>query len=95
MGYIKINKIKCLHCGDILYSPEDEPNTPQKCSCGKCECLGGSSTMIRKGLEDVDYKEMSEYDLSKYSGKITDEVAEPPPGNDELIKNILNSRKGN
>lgn len=89
MGYIKINKIKCLHCGDILYSPSDNPDEVQRCGCGKCECFGGSSTLVRKGIENVDFKEMSEYDLSKYSGKISDKISDKPPGNDELIDNIL------
>ena len=92
MGFIKINKIKCLHCGDILLSPSDEPEEVQKCSCGKCSCLGGSSTLMRKGIEGIDFKELSEYDLGDYKGKVANEVADPPPGNDQMIENILKGR---
>lgn len=93
MGYIKINKVKCLHCGEILYSSSDNPDEVHKCGCGKVEIFGGESLMGRKGVENVDYKEMSEFDLSNYSGKISEEIADEPPGNEELIQQILNERK--
>lgn len=95
MGFIKINKIKCLHCGDIVLSSKDDPNEVQKCGCGACGAFGGSSMMGRKGLEGIDFKELSEFDLSKYSGKISEEVAEEPPGNREIIDQILKQKKEN
>ena len=57
---IILNKIKCLHCGDIIVSvyTHDYKN----CSCGKISVDGGKSYLKRGFDEPTDYEEMSLYD---------------------------------
>ena len=55
IGPIKINKAKCLHCGDILISNGGY----ETCGCGKLTIGAGSTLQYRTGKEGVDYKELS------------------------------------
>lgn len=72
MGPIKINKAKCLHCGDVLIS-EGKYET---CSCGKLTIGAGSAVQYRSGEKDVDYKEMSIMNES-FFGKINPKETVP------------------
>jgi hypothetical protein len=71
MPYIKTNKIKCLHCGDIIISNISEIEKRVECSCGKCVILGGGS-FLGRGEQNKDYKELSEMDNSKIPKEIKD-----------------------
>ena len=70
MPFIRTNKIKCLHCGDIIISPSDEPEKKVECSCGKCLILGGNSFLGRKGEPNKDFKEMVVLDDTKIPKEI-------------------------
>jgi hypothetical protein len=54
LGMVKLNKAKCLDCGDILISKD--ANKYEKCSCGSLAIRGGSHFLERKGKN---YKELS------------------------------------
>ena len=54
---IIINKIKCINCGDVLESKEE--NDFKRCSCGKVAIDGGHDYLKRIGNEE-DYIELSE-----------------------------------
>ena len=56
-GDIITNKIKCLNCGDVLESKEE--NDFKRCSCGKVAIDGGYDYLKRIGNEE-DYIELSE-----------------------------------
>ena len=51
------NKIKCINCGDVLESKEE--NDFKRCSCGKVAIDGGHDYLKRIGNEE-DYIELSE-----------------------------------
>lgn len=57
---IKINKIKCNHCGDIIVS--ESVHDFRFCSCGVVAVDGGNEYLRRtyKNSKD-DFIEMSEY----------------------------------
>jgi len=54
-GMVKLNKAKCLLCGDILISKE--PNKQETCSCGSLSISGGKYFLSRKGEK---FREMSQ-----------------------------------
>lgn len=81
---LKINKIKCLHCGDIIVGKESQII---ECSCGSCGAGGGKNLMKRKGKPGIDYKELSQWD-EKYFGGVKEDVAKKPPGNDEAFEQL-------
>ena len=51
------NKVKCLHCGDVIESKT--VHDFQKCSCGSISIDGGHEYLKRIGKEE-DYVELSE-----------------------------------
>ena len=51
------NKVKCVYCGDILESKNN--NDFKKCSCGAVAIDGGHEFLKRIGSEE-DYIELSE-----------------------------------
>jgi hypothetical protein len=55
-GLVKVNKAKCLSCGDILISKES--NVLVTCSCGSLQIAGGIHFLERRGTEN--YKELSQ-----------------------------------
>ena len=58
---IKTNKIKCLHCGDIIKSKHTHDF--KRCRCGKVYVDGGLSYMRRgfpEGNWQDHYEELSE-----------------------------------
>jgi hypothetical protein len=61
MKKIKINKIKCNHCGDIIESKSIHDFI--WCKCGKVFVDGGLD-YLRRGFKDgpEDYQEMSEFE---------------------------------
>jgi hypothetical protein len=54
-GMIKLNKAKCLACGDILIS--NASNKWETCSCGSLSIGGGAFFIERKG---TNFREMSQ-----------------------------------
>lgn len=44
---IIINRIKCLHCGDIITS--ESVHDIKRCKCGKCAVDGGTYYLRRVG----------------------------------------------
>jgi hypothetical protein len=56
-GMVKLNKAKCLICGDVLISKD--VNKLETCSCGQFSISGGKHFIMRKGLEGK-YREMSQ-----------------------------------
>lgn len=59
----KLNKIQCKHCKDILISTDDVPE--DRCTCGKNKIHGGSKFLARTGKRGIDYKEMSEANITE------------------------------
>jgi hypothetical protein len=59
----RVNKVKCLHCNDVLVSTDDIPE--DTCSCGVNTIHGGSKFLARTGKKGVDYKELSEVNLTE------------------------------
>ena len=58
---IKINKIQCNHCGDIIVSKNVHDYV--RCGCGKVAVDGGTEYLSRSYTNDLtDYTELSEYD---------------------------------
>ena len=51
------NKIKCINCGDVLESKEE--NDFKRCGCGNVAIDGGHDYLKRMGNEE-DYIELSE-----------------------------------
>ena len=70
MGPIKINKAKCLHCGDILISE----GSYETCSCGALTIGAGSMLQYRSGKEGVDYKELSVMNEEFFGAKNPNDV---------------------
>ena len=58
-GKIKVNKAKCLLCGDVIESTKVHHFT--WCSCGNLAVDGGKS-YIKRGFKTEDWEELSEYD---------------------------------
>ncbi len=57
---IILNRIKCLHCGDVIVS--SYTHDYKKCSCGKVSVDGGTSYLKRGFQVATDYEEMSLFD---------------------------------
>jgi len=58
-GNIKVNRAKCLKCGQVLES--DANNVFQSCSCGNVS-IDGQRDCIRHDYYDEDnYQNLSEY----------------------------------
>ena len=55
---IKVNKIRCLHCGDIITSKSRYDLVT--CSCGACQVDGGTFYLKRTANSREDYEELSE-----------------------------------
>ncbi len=56
---IRMNKMKCRKCGDIIESTS--VHDFKYCSCGSCAVDGGMEYLKRVG-EREDWEELSEYD---------------------------------
>lgn len=88
--FIKLNRAKCLTCGDTLISKAESAALEVSCSCGGLTIAGGSTHSYRKG---TNYKDMCILDFSDCPDVSTD-IPVPPPGSDiseeELkTKNII------
>jgi len=87
--FIKINKAKCLTCGDTLISKPESASKEVTCSCGNLTISGGATHSYRKG---TNYKDMCILDFSDCPEVATD-VPMPPPGStitaEELSKNNI------
>lgn len=59
MARIKVNKARCVHCGDILESTWIHDF--KTCSCGRVSVDGGHDYIRRGFWERGDYEELSEY----------------------------------
>ena len=59
---IKVNKIKCKHCGDIIESTYTHDF--KFCSCGKVSVDGGKSYLKRSFITSPsdDFEELTEYE---------------------------------
>ena len=60
MKKIKINMIKCRHCGDVIESKHI--HDLQRCSCGAVEVDGGREYLRRTFTNEDDFIELSEYE---------------------------------
>lgn len=60
MKIIKVNKVRCLHCGDIITSKSTYDMVT--CSCGACTVDGGTDYLKRTADNREDYEELSEYE---------------------------------
>ena len=56
---IRVNKIKCRKCGNIIESTS--VHDFKSCSCGACAVDGGTEYLRRLG-EPEDWGELSEFD---------------------------------
>ena len=89
--FVKVNKAKCLHCGDMLISESDKPSEVVTCGCGRLRISGGSTSMLRSGILGRDYKEMSQLNFDKECPAVKEDVQDPPPDQDLILKNIKNN----
>lgn len=60
MQRIKINKIQCLECGEIIESKTRHDFV--SCSCGACSVDGGKDYLKRCFKSRDCFKELSEYE---------------------------------
>jgi hypothetical protein len=74
--FIKLNRAKCLTCGDVLTSRKESASLDVTCSCGGLTISGGATHAIRTGKN---YKDMCILDFSDCPEVATD-VPVPPPG---------------
>lgn len=75
IGMVKINKAKCLQCGDVLISKES--NKYEVCSCGELKISGGIYFLDRRGKN---YREMSQMiDISNMNPNENIGSAPPKP----------------
>jgi hypothetical protein len=86
--FIKLNRAKCLTCGDILISKPESASTTVTCNCGGLSISGGSTHSIRKGKN---YKDMCIIDFSDCPEVLIDTPI-PPPGS-EITNEELEERK--
>jgi hypothetical protein len=60
---IKVNKIKCTHCKEIIESKFTHDF--QTCSCGKVSVDGGKDYLKRSAMLREDFTELAEYEEEK------------------------------
>jgi hypothetical protein len=84
--FIKLNKAKCLTCGDVLISKPESAGLEVVCSCGGLTIAGGSTHSYRKG---TNYKDMCILDFSECPEVATD-IPTPPPGSDISDEDLKN-----
>lgn len=78
--FIKLNKAKCLACGEILLSPLDRPAEEQVCGCGNLKMSGGSTHLVRNGYNGKTFQELSEINIDDRScPNIKEDTQDPPP----------------
>lgn len=92
--FIKLNRAKCLTCGDILTSPKDKADKLVTCRCGELTISGGATHTIRKGKN---YQEMCVLDFTDCPEVRTDTPIPPPNSTITLAelderKRILNEK---
>lgn len=89
--FIKLNRAKCLTCGDVLISKAESAGLEVTCSCGSLTISGGATHSYRKG---TNYKDMCILDFSDCPEVATD-IPAPPPGSeiseDELKTKTVNT----
>lgn len=88
--FIKINKAKCLYCNDIVISPLDSPSKICLCICKKLKISGGSTSLIRSGIQNKDYQELSNINFEGECPSVNEDVQDPPPEQEKLIQHIKN-----
>ena len=90
--FIKLNRAKCLSCGDILISKAESAGKEITCSCGGLTIAGGSTHSYRRGKN---YKDMCILDFSDCPEVATD-IPMPPPGStiteEELSSKNINKQ---
>jgi hypothetical protein len=86
--FIKLNRAKCLTCGDTLISKSESASTPITCSCGGLTISGGATHSIRTGKN---YKDMCILDFSDCP-EVSIDTPIPPPGS-EITPEELDERK--
>lgn len=57
------NRIRCVHCGDIIES--ESVHDFQTCSCGAVSVDGGHEYCKRSFRDPSDYEDLSEYEFPK------------------------------
>ena len=57
---IKVNKVKCLTCNDIIESENEYDQ--KKCSCGNVTIHGGKKKLGRMRVYGTRFEELSEYE---------------------------------
>ena len=87
--FIKLNRAKCLTCGDILISRKESAGLDVTCSCGGLTISGGATHSIRKGKN---YKDMCILDFSNCPDVATDTPV-PPPGSTITEEELNKKRK--
>lgn len=86
--FVKVNKAKCLHCGDILISQAEAPSEKVSCSCGRLNISGGATSMLRSGILGKDYQEMSQLNFDRECPAVKEDVQDPPPDQDKILNSI-------
>jgi len=88
--FVKLNKVKCLHCGDILISQSETPSEVMVCSCGRIKMSGGATSMLRSGIQNTDYKEMSQLNFDRECNAVKEDVQDPPPEQEKMLSHLKN-----
>ncbi len=63
MKKIKVNRVQCKICGDIIESKYT--HDIQRCSCGNVDVDGGLEYLKRSYISKEDYIELSEFEDSE------------------------------
>ena len=86
--FIKLNRAKCLTCGDTLISKPECASKEVTCTCGGLTISGGATHTYRKGRN---YKDMCILDFSDCP-EVSIDTPIPPPGS-SITREELDARK--
>lgn len=73
---VKLNKVRCKKCGDVLISHQE--SREEKCGCGSLKMGGGHSWIKRSGKAGVDYEELAVLNFQEVPETIQGESEEQP-----------------
>ena len=91
--FIKVNKVKCLKCNDIIVSLQTSASKQETCTCGHCVISGGATALVRRGNQGIDYEEMSSLIFDGECPKVKEDIQDPPPDQEEYLSYLKNKHK--
>ena len=91
--FVKLNKAKCLKCGDIIVSPQENASANITCSCGHLVISGGATALVRKGEQGTDFEEMSKLVFDGECPAVREDIQDPPPEQEMLLQELKNKHQ--